>query len=48
VTKFAIRSLFFSAETVLIVLLIGSPFMPVYKEVGASREIWLQILLCAW
>jgi small-conductance mechanosensitive channel len=48
VTKFAIRSLFFSAETVLIVFLIGSPFLPIYKNMGASREIWLQILLCAW
>ena len=48
VTKFAIRSLFFSVETVLIVFLIGSPFLPVYKNMGASREIWLQILLCAW
>jgi small-conductance mechanosensitive channel/CRP-like cAMP-binding protein len=48
VTKFAIRSLFFSIETLLIVLLIGSPFRPVYKTNHASREIWLQILLCAW
>ena len=48
VTKFAIRSLFFSIETLLIVFLIGSPFLPVYKPTDASREIWLQILLCAW
>ena len=47
VTKFAIRSLFFSIETLLIVFLIGSPFLPVYKPTDASREIWLQILLCA-
>jgi small-conductance mechanosensitive channel len=48
VTKFAIRSLFFSAETILIFLLIGSPLLPVYQSADASREIWLQILLCAW
>jgi small-conductance mechanosensitive channel/CRP-like cAMP-binding protein len=48
VTTFAVRSVFFSIETLLIVLLIGSPFMPVYKPTDASREIWLQILLCAW
>ena len=48
VTRFAVRSLFFSIETVLIFSLIGSPFMPVYKQTNASREIWLQILLCGW
>jgi small-conductance mechanosensitive channel len=48
VTRFAVRSLFFSVETLLIISLIGSPFMPVYKPTDASREMWLQILLCAW
>jgi small-conductance mechanosensitive channel/CRP-like cAMP-binding protein len=48
VTRFAVRSLFFSIETVLIISLIGSPFMPVYNQTNASREIWLQILLCGW
>jgi small-conductance mechanosensitive channel len=48
VTRLAVRSLFFSIETVIIISLVGSPLMPVYKTPHASREIWLQILLCAW
>jgi small-conductance mechanosensitive channel/CRP-like cAMP-binding protein len=48
VTRFAVRTLFFAVETVLIVSLIGSPFLPAYKPKDVSREIWLQILLCVW
>lgn len=48
VTRLAVRSLFFSIETLIIISLVGSPFMPVYRATNAPREIWLQILLCAW
>ena len=48
VARFACMSAFFALQTVLIVVLIGSPLRPTFRPKDLSREFWLQILTCLW
>jgi small-conductance mechanosensitive channel/CRP-like cAMP-binding protein len=48
VARFACMSAFFALQTVLIVVLIGSPLHPTFRPKDLPREFWLQILTCAW
>ncbi|MBV8378750.1 MAG: mechanosensitive ion channel [Verrucomicrobia bacterium] len=48
IVRFVCRSIFFAFETVLIVLLVGSPLRPVFRPQDLPREFWLQILACCW
>lgn len=48
VSRFVVRSLFFGADTVLIVALLGSPLSPMVHLPDASRQFWLQMVACCW
>jgi len=48
VARFAWMSIFFAAQTLLIVGLIGSPLDPQYKPKDLPYQFWLKILTCVW
>ena len=48
VARFVYASIFFAVQTLLIVVLVGSPLRPVYRPQDLPREFWLQILVCCW
>ena len=48
VTRLVVMSLFFAAETTIIIVLIGSPTAPMIRPQDLPRQFWLQILTCLW
>src|SRR5260370_17402867 len=41
-------SVFFAAETAIIIALVGSPTAPMVRPEDLPRQFWLQILTCFW
>jgi hypothetical protein len=39
---------FFVLQTIIIVVLVGSPTHPVLRAKHPAREFWLQIVTCVW
>jgi small-conductance mechanosensitive channel/CRP-like cAMP-binding protein len=48
VTRFVLRSLFFAADTAIIIALVGSPSAPTVRPQDLPRQFWLQVLACCW
>jgi small-conductance mechanosensitive channel/CRP-like cAMP-binding protein len=48
VTRLVLMSLFFAAETAIIIALVGSPTAPTVRPEDLPRQFWLQILTCCW
>jgi len=48
VTRLVLMSVFFAAETAIIIALVGSPTAPTVRPEDLPRQFWLQILTCCW
>ena len=48
VTRLVLMSVFFAAETAIIIMLVGSPTAPTVRPEDLPRQFWLQILTCCW
>ena len=48
VVRFALMSILFAIETVLIIALVRSPLHPVYRPQDSERIFWIQLLICVW
>jgi small-conductance mechanosensitive channel len=48
VARFVCMSIFFAVQTVLIVVLVGSPLHPFFRPQDLQPKFWLQVLTCCW